>query len=204
MHAGKGLTLTELMVVVLIVSVLAGVSLPIMQRRIDEAKWAEGKMIMGTIAKALRAHIAEKGSAFSHVPTLAELGFWEGDLDGTFFKGGESGVGNFSWVINSSNPVDFLITATAPDEVGSPAMFTLDNTGTYKEGLVNQTGKSVGENSGNTSESAAGGSSTYLPGKEAEDSTNPFGTRPSGSAQTYYDPNSLGLTGGNASGPNLK
>jgi len=126
-------------------------------------------------------------------------------LDGTFFKGSESGVGNFSWVINSNDPVDFLITATAPEGVGSPSLLTLDQTGTYRQGSVNQAGKPVKENPGNETESDGGGASTYQPTKEvAEPSISPFGTRSGGSAQTYYDPNSLGLTGGATSGTNLK
>jgi len=133
MKRRKGFTLIELMVVVLIVGILAAVAVPLMRGRIDSAKWSEGKAIMGTIATGLRAHIAEKGSAFSAVPTLAELGFAPNDLTGTYFTGGESGVGNFSWVITDDEPMDFLITATAPAEISSPSQITLDETGTWVE-----------------------------------------------------------------------
>jgi len=133
MHSRKAFTLIELMVVIFIVSILAAVAIPIMQGRIDSAKWSEGKAVMGTIASALRAHVAEKGSDFTAVPTLAQLGIQSGDLDCTYFSGGESGAGDFSWVINSDDPLDFLVTATAPPGISTPSQITLDHTGNFSE-----------------------------------------------------------------------
>lgn len=129
----KGLTLIELLVVIIIVGILAAVSLPIMQGRVDAAKWSEGKAIMGIIARALRTHVAEKGSNFTPVPALTELGFESGDLNGNYFTGGESGVKDFSWVINNHDPIDFLITATAPAGIDSPSKVTLNHAGTFTE-----------------------------------------------------------------------
>jgi len=117
----------------LVVGILAAVMVPMMQGRIDSAKWSEGRAVMGTIARALRAHIAEKGANFTPVPTLEQLGIAPGDLDGTYFAGGESGAGDFSWVITSSNPMNFLITAKAPSGVKTPSQITLDRAGTFTE-----------------------------------------------------------------------
>ena len=128
-----GFTLIELMVVIFIVGILAAVAVPLMRGRIDAAKWSEGRAIMGTIATGLRAHVAEEGSNFTAVPTLAQLGFAANDLDGTYFTGGESDVGNFSWVINDDDPLDFLITATAPAEISTPYQITLDQDGNWTE-----------------------------------------------------------------------
>jgi len=133
MTCRKGYTLVELLVVIVVVGILAAVAIPMMQGRIDSAKWSEGRAVMGTIARALRAHIGEKGANFTPVPTLEELGIAPGDLNGTYFSGGESGAGDFSWVINSSNPLDFLITATAPAGIGSPSQVTLNHAGTFTE-----------------------------------------------------------------------
>ena len=133
MSKRNGFTIVELMVVVLIIGILAAVAIPMMQGRINSAKWSEGKAMMGTIATALRAHVSEKGSHFSPVPTLNHLGFADTDLDGSYFTGGESGVGDSSWIINSNNPLDFLVTATAPAEIGSPSQMTLDHTGNFTE-----------------------------------------------------------------------
>ena len=133
MESKKGFTLIELMVVIIIVGILAAVSIPIMQGRIDSAKWSEGRAVMGIIARSLRTHVAEKGNNFTPVPTLAQLGFEPEDLNGTYFTGGESGTNDFSWVINSNNPIDYLITATAPAGVGSPSQIKLNHAGNYTE-----------------------------------------------------------------------
>lgn len=129
----KAFTLIELMVVIVIVGILAAVSISMMRARINSAKWSEGKAISGTIARALRAHIGEEGAGFAAVPSLDQLGFADNDLNGNFFSGGESGVGEFSWVVNSNNPIDFLITTTAPAGVDTPSQITLDHTGTFTE-----------------------------------------------------------------------
>ena len=133
MESSRGFTLIEVMVVIVVVGILAGVSVSIMHGRVNSAKWAEGKAITGTIARALRIHIVEMGYDFANVPTLEQLGFEAGHLDGTYFSGGESGAGNFSWVINSNSPMDFLVTTTAPAGVDSPSQITLDHAGTFTE-----------------------------------------------------------------------
>ena len=135
MESRKGFTLIELMVVILIVGILAAVAVPLMRGRIDAAKWSEGRAIMGTIVTSLRAHVAEKGTTFTAVPTLAQLGFAPGDLTGTYFTGGESGAAgaDFTWVINNDAPIDFLVTATAGTSITSPSQITLDETGTWTE-----------------------------------------------------------------------
>lgn len=129
----KAFTLIELMVVIVVVSILAAVSVSMMRGRINSAKWSEGKAITGTIARALRAHIGEEGANFTAVPSLEQLGYASNGLAGTYFSGGESGVGEFSWVINSNNPIDFLVTTTAPASVDTPSRITLDHTGTFTE-----------------------------------------------------------------------
>lgn len=133
MKTAQGFTLVELMVVILIVAILAAAVSPIMRGRIESAKWSEGKSYMGTIAQAIRVHISENGNNFTHVPTLRQLGFAPGELNGCYFTGGESGTGDFSWVINDNNPIDFLITATAPDCISNPSQMTLDHNGNFTE-----------------------------------------------------------------------
>ncbi len=93
MEKRKGFTLIELMVVILIVSILAGVAIPLMQGRIDSAKWSEGNACAGTIRTAVRAYVAEKGIANAQTDlegetvdgVLDELGFDATDLQGTYF-----------------------------------------------------------------------------------------------------------------------
>ncbi len=133
MESRRGLTLIELMFVITIVSMLTAVSISIMQGRADSAKWSEGKVYTGAIARALRAHIAEAGANFTPVPSLEQLGFESDDLNGTYFSGDESGTGDFSWVISSNSPMDFLVTTTAPAGVAAPSQITLDQTGAFTE-----------------------------------------------------------------------
>jgi type IV pilus assembly protein PilA len=126
-RSGKGFTMVELMVVVLIVGILAAVAVPLMSGRIDSSKWSEGKAAMGTIASALRTYAAEKGS-FAAAPTLAEIGFTDADLDGTYFSHGDYAITSAS---AAGGQVDFVITCTAnpggrtPGAPTSPPSMTL-------------------------------------------------------------------------------
>lgn len=126
MKSSKGFTMVELMVVVLIVGILAAVAVPLMSGRVDTSKWSEAKAAMGTIASALRAYAAEKGS-FDSTPTLAQIGISNNDLDGTYFT-------HDAYAITSASAgdgrVSFVITCTASDSTRSdkptsPAGMTL-------------------------------------------------------------------------------
>lgn len=133
MKSQTAFTLIEVVIVIIVVAILAAVSVSMMEARISSAKWAEGKAMTGAIARALRAHVAEEGDNFASVPTLEQLGFKANHLNGTYFSGGESGEGNFSWVINNNRPINFLITTTAPPGVTTPSQITLDHTGRFAE-----------------------------------------------------------------------
>lgn len=91
----KGFTLVELMVVILIVGILAAVAIPLMQGRIDKAKWSEANATAGTIRTAIRAYAAETsvtsaqalaGSNLGVAATQAALGFSATDCEGTYFE----------------------------------------------------------------------------------------------------------------------
>ena len=84
-----GFTLVELMVVILIVSVLAAVSVPMMRGKIDEAKWAEANATAGTIRRAHRLYFLENESTvtgkLSDATVQQTLGIEPADLTGTYF-----------------------------------------------------------------------------------------------------------------------
>ena len=127
----KGFTIVELMVTVLIVAILAAVAVPRFRGRVDAAKWSEGKGIMGSVATAIRVYVVMNEHTYKAVPTLSELGIDPGVLDGAYFKGGDSGTGDFSWVINSAQPLNYLITATAPAGITTPSQVSLNASGQW-------------------------------------------------------------------------
>jgi prepilin-type N-terminal cleavage/methylation domain-containing protein len=123
MKSRKGFTLVELMVVILIVAILAAVAIPILRGRIDAAKWAEGKSMMGTIATSIRAYCAEQG--IGTTPTTPPggslpdtvLGFALGDCEGTYF-----GDADFVYTIDFpvTSPPTFTVTCTSGAKTGAP------------------------------------------------------------------------------------
>jgi len=126
MKRAKGFTLVELMVVVLIVAILAAVAIPLMQGRIDAAKWSEGKAGIGTIASGLRAYAAENPN-FAAAPTLAQIGILSTDLDGTYFTSAAYAITSAS---ATNGVLSFVITCTAANSTRAnkptaPATVTL-------------------------------------------------------------------------------
>ncbi len=136
MKARRGFTLIELMVVILIVAILAAVAIPIMRGRIDDAKWSEGKAMIGTIASALRAYVAETNLDIGDLSTInvigTELGFVAGDLTGTYFVDGDFSIDSGQYII-SSNTLEFVIGADSGIGITSPARVTLSETGAWIE-----------------------------------------------------------------------
>ena len=133
MESRKGITLIELMVVILIVGILAAATVPIIRGRIDSAKWSEGKATMGTIATALRVYAAEKGAGGNYgnnLPTLEELGFTTGDFQGRYFDISNYEISKTSY--DKKTEFKYKIKATAPAGITTPSEITLDEKGAWK------------------------------------------------------------------------
>ncbi len=135
MRGRQALTLIELMMVILIVSILAAVTISNMRGRIDAAKWSEGKAIAGTVATSLRAYAAEKaedGTYGTDTPALTTLGFIAGDLRGTYFDSAD-----YSWDTAYDAGGDpsftFTITISAPVGITKPSQIELDEEGRWIE-----------------------------------------------------------------------
>jgi type IV pilus assembly protein PilA len=127
----RGLTLVELMVVILIAAILAIGVLPFMRRRFHSAKWSEGKSMMGTIATAIRCYHAEVGEAGEPPASLwfgedRNLGFRTYDFDGNYFRSDD-----FSFEVTNMNPLVFTVTARHSNLF--PSGYTLNDDGIFEE-----------------------------------------------------------------------
>ncbi|MHC4215831.1 MAG: type IV pilin protein, partial [Planctomycetota bacterium] len=130
------------MVVILIVAILAAVAIPIMRGRVDAAKWSEGKAMMGTVATALRAYVAEVDKNIPNLAVLGSgdtplfqnsLGFRNGDLDGTYFTQDNFQVLNGSYTADD-NVLNFTIQGDrdeAASGIAEPDGYTLDQDGLF-------------------------------------------------------------------------
>ncbi|MBN2138645.1 MAG: hypothetical protein JW720_12630 [Sedimentisphaerales bacterium] len=127
----KRFRVKELLVIIAVITVVTAAGASLLRSNIDAAKWSEGRAIAGTLARAMRTYVAANGISSETNPTLAELGIEADELDGTYFTGGESGRGDFSWVVISCDPLDYLITVKAPPEIRTPSRMTLNASGNW-------------------------------------------------------------------------
>lgn len=105
---GSGFTLTELMVVMVLVGILAAVAVPVYDRYIRQTKGSEAKAMIGAIVAAEKAY-AERNGVFVAVSTPQDF------LDKLKIDIRESGL--FDYVVSGVSGKDrFTVTATVSSE----------------------------------------------------------------------------------------
>lgn len=90
-----GFTLSELLVVILTVTILASVTTPIIRSKINGAKWSEANTTAGIIRSSISAYVALNSTTeaqntltnkkLSDNTIQSTLGFTDSDLTGTYF-----------------------------------------------------------------------------------------------------------------------
>jgi len=89
----QGMTLVELMIVVVIVSILASVAIPIYQANVKRGKASEADASLGSIRTALRVYYAEYAAypvqASAKRPDSLGIDILANDLDGKYFAIGD-------------------------------------------------------------------------------------------------------------------
>ena len=83
-------TLIELLIVVIIVAVLAGVGVPLLSGNVQRARLSEADAALGTVRTAMRSYFAENrtylNATINNIGlTVDATGNNNGDLDGRFF-----------------------------------------------------------------------------------------------------------------------
>lgn len=133
------------MTVVIIIGILAAIAVPMMQGRIDSAKWSEAHAAAGTIAACIRAYVAARGPTYSgygadligDVTVFGpHLGIEPGDLQGTYFAPTSYQISSIAVPGAGGGAVDFVVTVTPVNGLsgstatGSPR--ALDQNGVWR------------------------------------------------------------------------
>jgi prepilin-type N-terminal cleavage/methylation domain-containing protein len=138
----RGFTLIELMIVILIVAVLAAVLIPLMQGRIDRAKWSEANAGAGMINSAVRALIAEKGPTSGYDFTVLQggianfgpiLGVNAGDLTGRYFTDADYAIDSVDTAVGAAQVTVSTSYPTNPEAPQNPSSMTLQVAGQWIE-----------------------------------------------------------------------
>ncbi|MHC4171670.1 MAG: type II secretion system protein [Planctomycetota bacterium] len=136
MKRRKGLTLIELVIVILIAAILAAVTVPIMRGRIDAAKWSEAKVMAGTIKTAARALVTTQDPNYADYPAIegslgdglvaSSLGFTDTGLDGSYFNQADYTILDINGAVGTC-----IVTVISTHPKGPPGVGTLAADGSW-------------------------------------------------------------------------
>jgi prepilin-type N-terminal cleavage/methylation domain-containing protein len=179
MEKREGFSLVELVIVILIISILAGIGAPIVGSRINQAKWAEANVTAGAIRRAVRAYIAEKRGAgvtdyteiegsLGYSPVSSPLGFTSTDLAGAFFNQQDYAISDVDGATGTC-----VVTVTSTHPKGPPGTGILAADGSWSAG----TGGSGGGAEGTGGSSGGVAAANDDDGEEGDAGSDPHGSR---------------------------
>ncbi len=129
-----GFTIIELAITVLIVAILAAVLAPLMQRRVNEAKWVEGRAGAGALATGIRTYCAQTRQGHAGIPAGGDFSdylVYEVDLRGKYFRPANYSVSDVIYDQDDGR-ISYLITVTAPAGLSGPDR-TVDQHGQWSD-----------------------------------------------------------------------
>lgn len=103
----KGFTLLEILIVIVILGVIAGLAIPVFTSNIQKSRAQEALASLAATRNALVLYYATTGNQSYVGATLANIGY-----DPNLVVGGQ--VHNFTYALSSLAATTFLITATCP------------------------------------------------------------------------------------------
>jgi prepilin-type N-terminal cleavage/methylation domain-containing protein len=109
----KGFTLVELMVVVIIVLVLAGIAVPVYIHYIQEGKKSEGYAVIDSIVSGALVFF-QKHNTYGTDPVTGETG----DIDTWLAADDVANAQYFGYVVTNQSTTGFTVTATPKAGVG--------------------------------------------------------------------------------------
>jgi len=118
----------------LIVAILAAVLAPMMQRRVQAAKWTEGRAGAGALATGIRTYCAATRQGHLGIPAGGDFSdylVYEVDLRGKYFQPANYSVSDVVYDQDDGN-ISYLITVTAPAGIGGSDK-TLDQHGQWSD-----------------------------------------------------------------------
>ena len=141
MRNNKGFTLMEVLIVLIILGVLAGIAVPIYFAQVEKARSAEALASLGAASQSMKRFFAERGTYVGAV-------FVGGDGVATFNLDYNPGLAvggqvlRFGYAITAQAAATFTITATrvaaagAPVPAGGPHTLTIDQAGAVGKSAI--------------------------------------------------------------------
>ena len=108
LRSSKGFTLVELMVVVIIVLVLAGIAVPVYIHYIQEGKKSEGYAVIDSIVSGALVYFQKNDK------------YTGGTIDNWLARDDADNAVYFDYAITDADGIGFVVTASARDTVGLP------------------------------------------------------------------------------------